>query len=226
MGYRGKTVEQEQARSLRAQGWTMPEIAAELDVSRSSVSLWTRDVPYRPRRPRARVENGPNRLARQRLEEIESMKAWGRQVIGELTDRDLLIAGAALYAGEGAKRDGEVLFTNSDGRLIWLFLHWLRTNFVIDEARLRIRLYLHDGLDLAAANEFWSGLTSIPTTQFGRPFRAVPDASMRHVKHPMGCATVRYGSALTHRGVMGLVEALLPCGPSFRGGAIGSAGHC
>ncbi len=46
MGYRGKVAEQEQARGLRAEGYTMLEIATELGVSESSVSLWTRDVEF------------------------------------------------------------------------------------------------------------------------------------------------------------------------------------
>ena len=38
MGYRGKLAEQERARVLRAQAWTLNEIATELGVSKSSVS--------------------------------------------------------------------------------------------------------------------------------------------------------------------------------------------
>ena len=48
MGYRGKVREQEEARVLRAAGLTMPAIAERLGISRSSVSLWTRDVPFTP----------------------------------------------------------------------------------------------------------------------------------------------------------------------------------
>jgi predicted transcriptional regulator len=44
VGYRGKTAEQERARDLRAEGWTYNEIAAELGVAKSSVSLWCRDI--------------------------------------------------------------------------------------------------------------------------------------------------------------------------------------
>jgi hypothetical protein len=36
MGYRGKVAERERARELRAQAWTLKEIASELGVSRSS----------------------------------------------------------------------------------------------------------------------------------------------------------------------------------------------
>jgi hypothetical protein len=134
----------------------------------------------------------------------------GRWATGAKTVDQEQARGTALYAGEGAKRDGEVIFTNSDPRMVVLFLRWLRTVFAIDESRLRLRLYLHEGLDLAIANDWWSRLTSIPIEQFGRPYRAVPDASIRRSKHPMGCASIRYGSATTHRGVMGLIDALLP----------------
>ncbi|MBA2751432.1 MAG: hypothetical protein H0U41_04230, partial [Actinobacteria bacterium] len=48
MGYRGKVVEKERARELRGEGFTMLEIATQLGVSKSSVSLWTRDVEFRP----------------------------------------------------------------------------------------------------------------------------------------------------------------------------------
>jgi transcriptional regulator with XRE-family HTH domain len=44
MGYRGKVAEQERARELRAEAWALVEIANELGVSKSSVSLWVRDV--------------------------------------------------------------------------------------------------------------------------------------------------------------------------------------
>jgi hypothetical protein len=40
----------------------------------------------------------------------------------------------------------------------------------IDEARLRMRPYLHEGLDLAASIAFWSALTSIPPSQFQKPY--------------------------------------------------------
>jgi len=46
MGYGGKFVERDQARQLRAQSWTLQEIADELGVSKSSVSVWVRDVDF------------------------------------------------------------------------------------------------------------------------------------------------------------------------------------
>jgi hypothetical protein len=137
--------------------------------------------------------------------------AEGIERIGQLSDRDLLIAGTALYAGEGAKTDGGVVFANSDPRMVALHLRFLRRFFDVDESRLRLRLYLHEGLDIDRAISFWSGVTAIPPNQFLAPYRAVPDPSVRRTKHPMGCPGIRYSCSKTHRAIMGLVEALLSC---------------
>ena len=48
MGYGGKYVERARARELRAQAWTLNEIAAELGVAKASVSVWVRDVDFTP----------------------------------------------------------------------------------------------------------------------------------------------------------------------------------
>lgn len=208
MGYRGKTVEQQQARELRAQAWTLRDIADELGVSKSSVSTWVRDVEFEPRPRRKARKRGPNKLARQKDADIEAGLAWGRQQIGELSDRDLLIAGAALYAGEGSKTDGRVTFSNSNPAFVRLFCRWLRRFFDVDEERLRVGLYLHVGLDQAAAVDHWSRTTGIPPRQFTRPYRAVPDAGIRNSKHVFGCASVSYSCSQTHRRVMGLIYAL------------------
>jgi hypothetical protein len=210
VGYRGKLAEREEARRLRAAGLTMPEIAAALGVSRSSVSLWTRDVPYvADQTRRLPAKRAPNRLEQAKAAEIAATAAEGAARIGRLSDRDLLVAGTALYAGEGAKTPGAVVMVNSDPRIISLHLAWLRSCFAVDEARLRVRLYLHEGLDLDAATTFWSELTGIPRPQFCRPHRAVPHAGLRHNKHQHGCATIRYSCTRTHRAVMGLMDALL-----------------
>jgi Helix-turn-helix domain len=210
MGYRGKLAEREQARRLRAAGLPLAEIAARLGVSKSSVSLWARDVVFEPRPAVTRGRRrAPNALQRRKRAEIDRLLAEGRDRVGRLTEREFLLAGVALYAGEGSKTDGEVRFVNSDPRMVAFFCAWFRRFFEIDESRLRVRLYLHEGLDLMAAITFWSGLTQIPPSQFGKPYRAVADPSIRHTKHQNGCVSVGYGCSRTHRSIMGLVHALL-----------------
>ncbi|MBV8560778.1 MAG: helix-turn-helix domain-containing protein, partial [Acidimicrobiia bacterium] len=69
MGCRGKLEEQAKARDLRAAGLTMDEIAEKLGVSKSSVSLWVRDVPFEPRPIKSKARRrGPNSLQKRKQE--------------------------------------------------------------------------------------------------------------------------------------------------------------
>jgi len=210
MGYGGKLPEQRRARELRAGAWTLAEIATELGVSKSSVSVWVRDVEFVPQpRNRGHSSHRPHPLRLRKEAEIERCLAEGRQRIAQLTDKEFLVLGLALYAGEGGKGEGEIRFANSDPRMIVTFITWLRRFFDIDESRLRMRLYLHADLDVDAAIAYWSSLTGVPVEQFTKPYRAVPDRSMRRNRHVYGCPSISYGCSHTHRRVMGMVAAIL-----------------
>jgi len=209
MGYRGKVREQEEARRLRAEGKTLLEIADALHVAKSSVSLWVRDVPFTPSPRRTGAQRRPHPFHDAKVRRIAELNVIGRHMIGVLSEDAFLAAGIALYAGEGAKTDGDVRFANSDPAMIQFFCKWLREVFEIDETRLRGCVYLHAGLDLDAAEECWSAVTKIPRSQFQKAYRAVPDPSIRRNKHEHGCAYVNYSDSEVHRSIMGLVRALL-----------------
>lgn len=169
------------ARELRLQGLGYDEIAAQLGVSKSSISLWVRDLP-RPERlsdeaRRERSAEGVRRYwqAERRLRESE--RAFERDAIttsvGELTDRETLIAGAIAYWCEGTKdkphrRVNTVAFINSDPGLIRLFLRFLRVAGVpLGDAVFR--LSIHESADINTAEAFWLGITGADPEQFRRP---------------------------------------------------------
>ena len=115
------------ARVLREQGLDYEEIAAALGVSKSSVSLWVRDMPVPARLSyeecRKRSAEGAQRYwaAERPLREArrEAVRAAAAAEIGPLTEREILIAGAIAYWCEGAKtkarrRQDRVVFVNSD----------------------------------------------------------------------------------------------------------------
>jgi hypothetical protein len=209
MGYGGKYVERAKARELRAQAWTLVEIANELGVSKASVSVWVRDVDFTPR-PRNRGHPaGPFHPMRLKKEaEIERCRHEAETWIGELTDREVTMFVFGLYAGEGNKTQGGVGMANTNPLYLKVFVTWLRAAFEIDESRLRAALYLHEGLDIDGATAFWSDLLDIPAAQFTKPYRAVPDPSIRSAKHIRGCPSVRYSSSEILRRVMAMIEAV------------------
>ena len=166
-------------------------------------------APFTPTLRLRSPHRRPHPAHEAKLRQIEELNRDGRERIGTLSETEFLVAGAALYAGEGAKGDGGVQFANTDPAMIRFFCAWLRHFFEVDESRLRGRVYLHEGLDLERAETFWSKLTGVPREQFRQAHRAVPDASIRHNKHEHGCAYVSYSCSKVHRQIMGLVRALL-----------------
>ena len=194
---------------MRAENMTLADIAATLGVSKSSVSVWVRDVPFTPSKRRYGPQRRPHPAHTAKLRQIEELNELGIQRIGTLGEEAFLAAGVALYAGEGAKGDGKVVFANTDPGMVSFFCAWLRHFFAIDESRLRVHVYLHEGLDLDAAERHWSELTGVPREQFRAPYRAVADPTIRKAKHEYGCVYVRYGCSTTHRTIMGLIRALL-----------------
>lgn len=169
------------ARELRTQGLAYSEIAAELGVSKSSVSLWVRDLP-RPerlsysecaRRQAAGVAaywaaERPRRQAAR-----EATRDAASECVGELSPREILLAGAVAYWCEGSKskpyrQARRVIFINSDPALVRFFLHFLDVADV-PRGQLAFRVSIHERADVAAAQDFWIQLTGASPSQFRRP---------------------------------------------------------
>ncbi len=169
------------AREFRLQGLDYDEIVARLAVSKSSVSLWVRDLP---RPPRVAAEECAKRTAermrrywtterRVRAARSAAASHAASASIGGLADREILIAGAVAYWCEGTKnkphrRANRVVFINSDPDLIQFFLRFLD---VTGTARtsLSFRIYIHENADVQAAQRFWLGFTEATTDQFRTP---------------------------------------------------------
>ena len=169
------------ARELRAEGLDYEEIAAELRVSKSSVSLWVRDIP-RPARLsyeecRRRAAEGARRYWETERPARETARAADRAAaaaqIGQLSERELLIAGAIVYWCEGSKSkpprpNDRVVFMNSDPSLIRFFLRFLDTAG-IPRDRVIFRVCIHENADAQAAQRFWLGITEASLQQFRKP---------------------------------------------------------
>src|ERR1700677_4627024 len=169
------------ARELRAQGMDYEEIATALGVAKGSVSHWVRDLP-RPERLsyaecRKRSAEGTQRYWEAERGVREARRASERAAaageIGDLTDRELLVAGAIAYWCEGAKRkpgrrDDRVVFINSDPCLIRFFLCFLHAAGV-ERDRLTYRVHIHETADVAIADQFWAEIAEVEVSQFKKP---------------------------------------------------------
>lgn len=159
------------ARELRLQGHTYDRIRQELGCSKSSVSLWVRDLPRPERRRRTREEasaiatRGWAEPLRRREEERRRTRQEAADAVGSLTGRELFLLGVGLYWAEGSKskpyrRQERVIFVNSDPGMVGVYLAWLRMLGVPRE-RLRCAVQIHETADVPAAERFWAALVGI-----------------------------------------------------------------
>jgi len=170
---------------LRREGKSRREIKEILGfISNSTLNQLLRGEPLPPERAgpgyaesKRRAAEGVRRYwavehAAREAARVAISTAAAEQV-GELTDREILIAGAVAYWCEGAKSkpyriDEYVRFVNSDPALITLFLRFLDKSGVSRE-RLRYRLLIHESADVEAATRYWAGVTAAAPYQFNRP---------------------------------------------------------
>lgn len=138
-----KTEEQQRARELRALGWSVRQIAQELAVSRSSASVWVRDVPLGPEQRaelirRARlgpIVSGERKAAAAR----ERRAAWQDEGRRRASSSDAAYAaGCMLFWAEGSRRRNTVHLTNSDPDLVVMFLRFLRSYFEVPDDRIAL----------------------------------------------------------------------------------------
>ncbi|WMX46646.1 hypothetical protein RGF97_19930 [Streptomyces roseicoloratus] len=216
------------ARELRLQGMTYGQIQVELGCSKSSISLWVRDLPKPERRDpaeQARIAN------RQRWEHELAVRDAKRQEtkrtaaleIGSLSERELLLVGTALYWAEGAKdkpyaRRENVQFVNSDPGVIRLYLAWLRL-LEVEPGRLAFRVMIHTSADAEGAKRYWADLIGVDPSSFQKTTikKHNPKTVRKNVGPDYrGCLVVRVlqGAELYRRiegwwcGIVGAVDSI------------------
>jgi hypothetical protein len=165
----------DKARDLRLQGWTYDQIQVELGCSKSSISLWVRDLPKPERRAPAEQAKLAARKRREhelavRDEARRRTKAAAKPAVGDLTARELFLVGVALYWAEGTKdktyaRRENVALINSDPDVIRVFLAWLGL-LGVERERLRYAVMIHESADVAGAEQYWAGLVGADSSAF------------------------------------------------------------
>ena len=195
-----------ECRRLRLQGLSYSEIAAATGASAGSLSLWLSDLHNAPGVRAAaerRATRGPARAGastaaaafRRRSDRIE----MARQELGAIAQRDLVLAGVALYWAEGTKSkpwrpsDRQVKFINSDVDVIRAFLTLLEAMGVPVTDRVYC-LSIHETADVRAQEQWWSEQLGVSLDQFRAPWlKKHNPATVRHnvgdAYH--GCLVVR-----------------------------------
>lgn len=149
----------EKAIQLRSQGMSIIKIAKQLGVSKSSVSVWTRDVNIsaaqktnllsRPKNNlRSESHSMTFQLRRERFQER------GRFAIQK--NEPLYIAGCMLYWGEGRKDINVCSISNSELPMLCIFKKFLLQYFRVDNGDITISVNAYtDHRSKKEIEEYW-----------------------------------------------------------------------
>ena len=216
-----KAEERKKARSLRSKGWSLRAIASEIKCSKSVVSKWISDIQLTEKqieklkdnqdKGRAKAAKHPN-SSRAKWERIRNnLKSESRKDIPRKFSKKLLnIVGAALYWAEGynASRN-EIIFANTDPRMIKLMMLFFRKVCKIPESKFRGKVCIHPHLNIKKAERFWSVVSNIPLKQFNKPLLAVSRASKnKRDTLPMGTFSILMGDVYTCSRIKGWIDGL------------------
>ena len=209
---------------MRLQGRSYRQIQDLLRVSKSSLSLWLRDVPLTDEQRRVldqrRLSTGARRAATlkaRRIAMTQRIVTEAAAQVGKVSQRELFIVGVIAYWAEGSKAkpwspSKSVTFCNSDPSMIRLFLSWLEL-LGVAPSDLVVRLQIHERADVTGAERFWSEVTGVPADLFAHTTlkRHNPKTVRKNVgPRYVGCLTitVRKSTELNRR-ISGWYEGIV-----------------
>lgn len=219
-----KSLLHNRALTLRRSGKSLGQIAQELNISKDTASRWTKDIiltidqqeKLEQRsiigRERGRIINALNRKAA-RVNQQENAKKTGLIVLKKITRKELLVAGLALYAGEGVKAKREVRFCNTDPKIVNFMINWLINCFGVTLKDFHCSVGINESHREReeTVKKYWSDITKIPLSSFGKTsFKKVASQKIyENFEVHYGTLDVRLlRSTAIHDRIMGLIYAL------------------
>lgn len=204
--------------ALRKKGFSYREISHKLSISKSTASLWLKDIKLSPEAHK-RINSlgikgrkkGIETSKRKRQKEDKLIEKKVRDYFSDkdLTRIDPKIACALLYWSEGTKeeRNKRVSFINADHNMIKYFLYVFRKSFDIDERKFKALIHLHEYHNEKKQIEFWSSVTNIPRSQFNNSYIKSNTGKNKKKNYP-GCVSVRYSDAKIYKELMLIIKML------------------
>ena len=176
-----KSKEKIKAILLRKKGKSIGEIAHKINISKSIVSKWCRDIALTKNQIdhlHKKMLVGSYRGRMKFLEKVREIRKKetarlqqeGIKEIGAINKRDILIAGTALYWAEGTKtlNAEQTSFSNSSPKMILFILKWFQEVFGVTRDRfvIQIRINKIHRNRTKEVEGYWSKVTDLPRKQF------------------------------------------------------------
>lgn len=208
--------------ALRLEGASYPEIEKQLGVTRSTLSDWLSKLLI-PKSSEEKIKNrrrlhwakarvlAAEAHRKARFDDIEKHAVDIRNEYADkgLNKSSLELILAALYLGEGVKRDNVIGLANSNPKIVSGFVNLVRWIYSTNENKFRCFLHLRMDQSDKKEKEYWSNALSIPIEKFGKSqFDSRTLGKKTHIGYHGVCMAYYYDVMLAHR-LMALQDCLL-----------------
>lgn len=191
----------DKAIEMRLNGYSFREISKALNLAKSTVGLWVgAEVLNNKAQERIRMLGVKGREKANKTNREKKIKKISEIDIScevlkhkKYNKEDYKLFLALLYWGEGTKTGGRFSFINSDQEMIKVYLFLLRSAFVINEDKFRIRIHLHNYHNQEEMIAFWSGVTGVSKNQFA--IYNKPNTGINKRPGYKGCLSIYYGDS-------------------------------
>ncbi|MDP3987625.1 MAG: hypothetical protein Q8P80_00575 [Candidatus Levybacteria bacterium] len=148
---------------LRSQGYSLPEISKETSVPKTTIFRHIQNVEILPEfKDQWFGKRGGSKKRKLKREEEAYKEAI--DLIKELSNKEKLLFLSAIYWGEGSKN--EFGLSNTDPKLINVFINSLRDVFGVKNDRFRVSIRIYEDLDKNKCLDFWSKVVNIQKEKF------------------------------------------------------------
>jgi len=169
----------EKAISLRKKGFSIKHVEKKLDINRSTLSGWFKNVQLTNKQKEKLLQNWRDGLVAAQKKGSQWHRDQGnrrRTVIREEVDEfipkkafdqktgELIMA--TFYLAEGGKKENSFAIANSNPAILKGIVNLLRYLYTLDESKFRCCLHLRSDQNEKELKSYWSKLLNIPETKF------------------------------------------------------------
>lgn len=189
----------QKARRMRSGGMSLKDISRKIDVAKSTLSLWLRDMPlnaeqldrYKEKAKAnvkvSQVRSGGHCSHLAALLRLDQWKREAEEFWITHKDEGLFNMGLGLYWGEGAKTSKTLSIANSDPSAIKTWLKWCR-KYLPPGTDLHVRVIVRDDNDVEKVKLYWENITKLRVK-----VNTVPSKNEPTRKNFTGTASVQVG---------------------------------
>jgi hypothetical protein len=204
---------------LRKRGKSYRDIEKSLNINRSTLSGWLKDIKLNDKQKEELHNKWLNALAKarekaslvhkkRRSDRREKIRKEVEDFYLNIDDKIKEVIFATFYLAEGTKKEGSFAIANSNPLILKSLVNLLRSVYSINEAKFRCCLHLRKDQEENELKKFWSKLLNISKNKFGKT-----QFDKRTIKktydHYKGVCIVYYYDTALQRRVLYLGNKLL-----------------